>query len=43
MNKEQFVAAMHKKLHVIEEHERQDIIDEYIKNNFSANSSFHIL
>lgn len=32
MNKEQFVAAMHKKLHVIEEHERQDIIDEYINH-----------
>lgn len=32
MNKEQFIAELHKKLHVIEEHERQDIIDEYINH-----------
>lgn len=32
MNKEQFIAELHKKLHVIEENERQDIIDEYINH-----------
>lgn len=32
MKKEQFVAELQKKLHVIEEKERQDIIDEYINH-----------
>lgn len=32
MNKEQFIATMHKKLHMIEENERQDIINEYINH-----------
>lgn len=32
MNKEQFIAYMHKKLAVIKEEERKDIIDEYINH-----------